>query len=120
MLDVDRYRRIDIDAKSPAQVYPSPAAMAPERNTGFLRACAERIPRVDFAEFDTGRIYARLESGRLVWTDPAPLARALADADARAGLTALAPDIADAPGAHPAAPEYANRAGADTLGRWGA
>jgi hypothetical protein len=91
LLDVERFRRIDIDAKRPDDVYPPAARKGPDAYTGFLHDCAARLARLDFADFATGRIYARLEHGRVAWTDPEPLAAALADAATRAGLADLPP-----------------------------
>jgi hypothetical protein len=118
LLDVDRYRKINIDASGPGEVYPGGDAMAPERNTRFLAECVARLPAVNFAARDSGRVYARTESGRLAWVDPEALAGAIADPETRAGVLAVAPDALG-----PAAPV---RAGATlqardfhTLGRWG-
>jgi hypothetical protein len=119
LLDVDRYRKIDVDAASPGEVYPDRRAMAPENNTRFLQECVRRLPAVNFADRDTGRVYARTESGRLAWTDPEGLTRAVVDPETRAGLLAVAPDALSASGAkRPAEVLQADRF--HTLGRWGA
>ena len=54
LLDVERYRKINVDAASPAAVYPDRDAMAAEQNTRFLEACVQRLPAVNFAERATG------------------------------------------------------------------
>ncbi|MGH8738206.1 MAG: hypothetical protein ACREVC_12685, partial [Burkholderiales bacterium] len=64
MLDVVRYARIDVDATSPEEVYRDRAAMAAEASTGFLAQCARRLPALNFAARDSGRIYLRIEAGR--------------------------------------------------------
>jgi hypothetical protein len=92
MLDVDRYRKIDVDARSPEEVYRDRAAMAAGRNTRFLGQCARRLPALNFVDPDAGLIYARIESGALAWIDRAALERALVDPDTRAGVSAVAPD----------------------------
>jgi hypothetical protein len=119
MIDIDRYRKIDVDATRPEDVYGDPQAMAAEHNTAFLAQCVRALPVVNFAERDTGRLYARLQEGRLVWTDPALLARALKDATTRAGLRAAAPDIETFvnSGAHVVRALQPERY--HTLGRWG-
>ena len=118
MLDVERYRKIDVDAHGPGEVYPGREAMAPESNVGFLAECVCRLPAVNFAERDTGRIYARTESGRLAWTDPEALARALRNEATRAGIRAIVPEALDS--AVPARPgETLRAADFHTLGRWG-
>ena len=91
MLDVDRYRKINVDAASPDQVYPDRQAMAAENNVQFLTQCARRIPTVNFVDRATGRIYARIKSGALAGTDPDILGQVLADEETRAGILAVAP-----------------------------
>jgi len=118
LLDVERYRRIDIGATSPAAVYPGGEAMRAGANARFLADCVRRLPAVNFADRETGRVYARTESGKLAWTDPAVLARATADAETRAGLLAVVPAALDHGGpAHPAEALRADRF--HTLGEWG-
>jgi hypothetical protein len=65
-------------------------------NTGFLVQCARRLPALNFADPRSGRIYARLESGLLAWSDPDLLGRALQDAETRVGILAVAPNALDA------------------------
>ncbi|HSD44582.1 MAG TPA: hypothetical protein VLD36_22290 [Burkholderiales bacterium] len=118
MLDVNRYRKIDVDAKGPEQVYAGPEGMSAENNAQFLRECIRRLAAVNFADRETGRIYARMESGRLAWTDPGALARAMRDAETRAGILAVAPEAPQHAG--PARPIETIRAEQfHTLGRWG-
>ncbi|MGE0845917.1 MAG: hypothetical protein AB7L41_06575 [Flavobacteriaceae bacterium] len=62
MLDIERYRRIDIHATTPEEVYREPAD-ADERNTGFLEACVERMERIEFVDPRSGRVYAVVENG---------------------------------------------------------
>ncbi len=63
LLDVERFRKINTAATCPADVHPDPAALAAERNTGFLLQCARMIRRIDLADHRSGRIYARIEEG---------------------------------------------------------
>ncbi|MGF2049571.1 hypothetical protein ACQUET_12845, partial [Lactococcus lactis] len=65
LLDIERFRRINVGANAPVEVYPGPDAMAPAGNTGFLRQCARQMRRLCFAEAATGRVYARFEGRRL-------------------------------------------------------
>lgn len=122
LINVERYARINIAARSPGEVYAGPEAFAAERNTHFLVQCARTLPVVNFADFATGRIYARLQGGELTWSDPAVLATAMADADVRVGLLAVAPSIEQfepAAAVADAAPRYLAREGSRTLGVWG-
>jgi len=123
MLDIDRYRKIDIDATGPEAVYPERQSMAAANNTQFLARCARRMPAVNFADRDTGRIYARMESGELVGTDPEALAKAIEDAETRDGIRAVAPDSLGGTCRSIAGPKrLAEVLQADrfhTLGQWG-
>jgi hypothetical protein len=123
MLDVERFRRVNIDATAAQFLYRDRAALAPEQNTGFLRECVARFPCVNFADQATGRIYLRIESGRPLWADPGGLAQALSDADTRAGLSrtipaVLGPALARPDRVHQLADALGGRP-AHTLGRWG-
>jgi hypothetical protein len=118
LLDVDRYRKINIDARSPGEVYPGGDAMAAESNAQFLAACVRRLAAVNFAARDSGRVCARTEFGRLAWVDPEALARAIADPDTRAGILAVAPEALD-PGAAVRSGGRFRAADYHTLGTWG-
>ena len=120
MVDIDRYRKIDVGAMRPQDVYGDTRAMRAESNTAFLVQCVRMLPTVSFANADSRRLYARLERGRLVWTDPELLARALDDPTIRAGLVAVAHDIEGFRNEVPFAPRALDAARYHTLGRWGA
>jgi hypothetical protein len=97
MLDVARYAKIDVDATGPEEVYRDREAMAAENSTGFLAACARRLPALNFAERESGRIYLCIEAGRPAWVEPRALAAALEDPDSQAGILAVAPTAREAP-----------------------
>ncbi|HLT00903.1 MAG TPA: hypothetical protein VK001_01945, partial [Geminicoccaceae bacterium] len=118
LIDVERYRKINLDARRPADVYPDADAMAPERNLDFLLECTRRIPVINLVERDTGRVYARMEGGEMAWVASAGLQRALEDPDTRAGLLALTGGDHGACARHDPPPELAPEQ-AHTLGRWG-
>jgi hypothetical protein len=122
MLDVERYRRVNVDATSPGELYRDPALLAPERNTGFLRQCVERFRSLRFADQATGHAYLQLESGRPVWADSEALRCALSDPDTCAGLLATVPSaldrIADASGQPHDLTDYGVGKPTHTLGRW--
>jgi hypothetical protein len=118
MLDVERYRKIDINAATPDAVYPGGDAMRAANNARFLAECVRRLPAVNFADRETGRVYARTEGGRLAWTDPEALARSTADAETRAGLLAVVPEGSGHAGAT-RPPEVLRADRFHTLGQWG-
>lgn len=119
MLDIDRYAKVNIDATAPDEVYPKGDAMAAVNNTGFLRECARQMPVMSFASADTGRVYARLDHGRLAWWDRDELARALRDPQTRAGLEAVIDAIPASDSPPPAPPVLLEHSLLLTLGRWG-
>jgi hypothetical protein len=84
-----------------------------------LKRCARLIPIINFADHDTGRVYARLEHGRWTWRDQERFARARQHPDAKAALAAVATYAG-----HSAAgvAEPATNSDSDklhTLGAWG-
>jgi hypothetical protein len=123
MIDMQRYRRVDVNATGPNNLYIDHGAMAPESNTGFLVECARRLRTLNFANQATGHVYLRVAAGTPVWADAEGLRTAMADPDARAGLMAVVPSLdvaAIAPA--PATVNVAAMLGQDrihTLGRWG-
>jgi hypothetical protein len=88
LLDIERFRKINVYAQAPEQVYAG-VDRAPERNVGFLRACIARLGQVRFAERGTGRVYARFAQGRLIDRDSAALQRVCTDATVRATCEAV-------------------------------
>ena len=68
MLDIERFRKIDINAKRPEDVYPD-GKTTPQQNCAFLIECIRRLPAVNLVEATTGRIYARFVSGRWAYQD---------------------------------------------------
>jgi hypothetical protein len=123
LLDIERYRGVNIDAGGPEGLYVNPKLLAAELNAGFLKQCLGRFREVNFAIQATGRVYARLVRGTPVWVCRETLAEACADPDTRAGLMAAAPAIFDAPQPVSSQPLYLREViDADrvhTLGSWG-
>ncbi len=95
MLDIVRYTKININAANPAEVYPAAAAMAPQANTAFLVQCVKKIPKINFVERLSGRIYACIESGAVSWVDRELLRRVARESEAQAALAAMAPQLMD-------------------------
>jgi hypothetical protein len=123
MLDVERYRRVNVDAMAPDELYRDADALPPERNAGFLKQCAEHFPEVSFADHATGRLYLTIAAGAPVWADRAALETAVADPETRAGLLVVVPSLLDRAlpesGAARYLAEQAGTAGLVTLGAWG-
>lgn len=118
MLDIDRYKQIDVDARGPDEVYLK-GRMAAEDNGEFLAQCARMIAVLRFVDWETGRIYGRMEKGSWKMRDEEYVAQSIDDPDTLAGLRLLgwwdASETADC-----ARPEFLDPLAADcnTLGRW--
>jgi hypothetical protein len=88
MIDIDRFRKISIHACKPEEVYRD-SKLAPEHNLEFLTRCARWIPVINFADYRTGKPYARLQKGKWTCLDEGRLRTALQHPDDRAGLLAM-------------------------------
>ena len=120
LLDVERYRKVNIDATAATELFASPALLAPERNTGFLRDCVNRFREINFAHQSTGRVYLQIIADQVSWVDPQALARAIEDADTRAALHAVIPAAFDPSRPAPSRPQFLARSEQrKTVGRWG-
>ncbi len=122
LLDIERYRKINVEARNPQDVYPGAAEMAPAKNVQFLVHCVRRLPVVNLADAASGTIYLRLERGKPAWVDPAALATALDDPEIRAGIEAVAPQVIDNGAPPVTARTLQDMIGMErihTLGRWG-
>lgn len=109
LLDIERFRKINVYAEGPGQVYAG-FDSAPEGNVGFLKACIARLGQVRFAERGTGRVYAHFAKGRLVACDRAVLRRVGEDVTLRAtceaiGLTGMGGEEEIAPDTPPVSAE---------------
>jgi hypothetical protein len=122
MLDVERYRRVNVNATAAELLYSDRALLAPELNTQFLRQCIAVFRNINFAD-PAGRIYLRLESGKPKWADRIGLALAMRDPDTRAALSSALPAVVGGALPEPGGPRHvAETSGGrsvHTLGRWG-
>ena len=116
LLDIERFRRINIHAASPGEVYAG-ADLSPERNVGFLRACIDQLASVRFAHASTGCVFVRFEHARLVALNRAILARVCEDTATRTALAALG--LLDAGPEIAATQERLKPCATATLGIWG-
>jgi hypothetical protein len=119
LLDIDRYRRINIGAQTPAAIYASPSSRYAAKNPGLLKQCLRLMPDIIFADQRTGQIWARIVNGRLTYWNRSVYDIAVRDDDTRAAFESVA---------GPAQREAAISADDDdqldphqslTLGQWG-
>jgi hypothetical protein len=94
LLDVDRFRKINVEARSAQEVYPDADGMAAGNNTGFLEQVVRNIDHVRLAEHGSGRIYAWLDHGRVNAVDPAACRKALENNELRAAIEKVIPELA--------------------------
>jgi hypothetical protein len=118
MLDIERFKNINIRARNPEEVYLG-ENLAPECNVGFLKRCARWIPFINFADYNTGAVYARLEHGKWTWRDERGFASALDDPDTKVGLEAIAPNNYDFGSGEKEGRMNLKLEKAHTMGAWG-
>src|SRR5215469_266720 len=118
MIDIERFRKINIQALRAADVYAN-MDLSPQSNVDFLKRCVRWIPVINFADYETGQVYARLQHGHWAWRDEPRFNRTLDNPEASAGLRAVAPNVY----APPSSPEQKHMDVASekmhTLGAWG-
>jgi len=123
MLDIERYRRVNVAASAVDSLYPDRSQLAPEHNIDFLQRCVQGFREVNFADQATGRVYLRMLSGTPAAADRELLRLASAQSDTGTALRTVAPGAFDQTLAPLAGPEYLNQlTGANrapTLGQWG-
>jgi hypothetical protein len=95
MIDIERFRKINIRAQRTADVYAS-VNLSPQSNVDFLKRCVRWIPVINFADYETGQLYARLQGGKWVWRDQPRFDKALGNPETKAGLLAVARSVDDA------------------------
>jgi hypothetical protein len=97
----------------------TPTGTCRRKDVDFLKRCARWIPVINFADYETGQVYARLQRGKWAWRDDQRFDEALDDPDARAGLLAVAPNVYDSTaGTEQKRADLATEK-AHTLGAWG-
>lgn len=130
LADIERFRRVNVHAASPDQLFPDPQAVASRACMGLLVQCARQFSEVILADQASGHAWLQWRRRELCVLD-APLARqALAQpvnriaAEAMFGADALADALrrGEAAGAGDAAPTHVRTLLADmtlhTLGTW--
>ena len=121
MVDIERYRRIDVDAKSPTELYADTGLLAADHNMTFVTACIRHFANVYFADPSNCRVYLELTRGKAIHCDPGALERAVTKADTRAALAISGitgqriPAYERAPLLQELNPDALRR----TLGQWG-
>ncbi|MBV9968855.1 MAG: hypothetical protein JO228_02640 [Xanthobacteraceae bacterium] len=119
LLDVERYQLINIDARDPDAIYANASSRRAGRHSRFLKECMRNIPIIDFADYGTGQIYARMVEGKLVAWNPDVYRLAVTGPDVRAVFETVAmPPKTGAFGALGSS-DRLDPGRHTTLGRWG-
>jgi hypothetical protein len=90
LLNIDRYRNINIDAQTPTAIYATPSGRYVATNPEILKQCIRRMPMVVFAEQETGKIYAEVVNGKLAYWNREVYEAAVRDNDTRAAFESVA------------------------------
>ncbi len=62
-IDIERYQKINIRAKSPGQIYPEKAVLSVDNNIEFLDQIVKKIPNVNFIDQATNTVYLQVRNG---------------------------------------------------------
>lgn len=68
LINVDRYRKVDVEARTPDTVFDS-GQMTLADNVSFFKRCVKLIPEIHLADQDNGYVYAHLKAGEIDWCD---------------------------------------------------
>jgi hypothetical protein len=117
MIDIERFRKINIQAQRAADVY-ADIDLSPRNNLDFLKRCVRWIPAINFADCENGQIYARLQRGKWTWRDQPRFDKALNDPEAGAALLAIAPNVYSPPDTGQKRTDIAAEK-MHTMGAWG-
>jgi hypothetical protein len=117
MINIERFRKINIHAQRTADLYTN-TDLSPPSNLDFLKRCVRWIPAINFGDYDTGQIYARLQRGKWVWRDQPRFDKALEDPEANAALVAIARNVYSPPATEQRHTDVAAEK-MHTIGAWG-
>ncbi|MEH6652095.1 MAG: hypothetical protein V7707_18895 [Motiliproteus sp.] len=92
-IDIERYQKINIKARSPEEVYPQGRTLDVPNNMGFLKQCLARIPQINFVDESTGRVYVRVKRGVFEVMDESRFAALLEDDTLTQVFREVAPQI---------------------------
>lgn len=93
LANIDRYQKINVNARCREEVYPDGEELAVGNNVGFLRQCLRALPCVRFFDGPDGRAYLECSKGSFRVLDPALLASVSRRAGTRAVLREIAPSL---------------------------
>jgi len=92
-VNIERYQRINIMAKTPEAVYPESGVLAVENNLGFLRQCIEKIKLLDFIDPETEKCYLSVNEGKFHIEDQSIFDTQILDVTFLVIIAEIAPEI---------------------------
>ena len=124
LLDIERFGRVNIEARTPDALYRDRHCLEPHHNLGFLKQCIAGFREVIFADQTHGQIYLRMVGGRPAQVDRELLSRMLERPDVRTSFAAIAPAAMNGgvevyESAHYLRERH-SRSDSPTIGEWGA
>ena len=93
LIDIERFKRINILATKPEQVAAEPEDLTVKKNLGFLRQCIQRIAKIEFVDADSSRCFLTICQGEFEITDIQLFEKKLKDETLREVMIELAPDL---------------------------
>lgn len=92
-VDIERYQKINIRAKTPREVYATGPRSSVGNNIGFLRQCIRKIPAVNFIDEATGTTYVSVLNGKFRILDKDAFDRQLEDPERAQIFAELSPQL---------------------------
>jgi len=92
-VDIVRYQKINIRARSPGEVYPTGSQSSVKNNIEFLRQCIKKIPTVNFIDQATGTPYVSVHKGKFSILDQDIFARQIENGQRADIFAELAPRL---------------------------
>ena len=120
LLAIDRFRKVDVEARRAEDVLREPELSKGER-AEFVRRCAAKVSELRFADRETAQVYARVVDGKLLWWDRDYLAGESVPEEIGMVLDVLGRDADVDPGADPSPRDVVDieRERHFTVGSWG-
>ena len=63
--DIEKFRRVNVHAGNPAELFPDPESVALGQCTGLLRECGQRFSEIILADQATGAVWLHFRAGQL-------------------------------------------------------
>ena len=119
IINVDYFKKINIKARGPEEVYLNNNSSLPENNLGFFLQCVSRLKKLSLADAETAIVYAKIEGGMLTVLDEPLFDNALKDIWTHAAIAAI--DEAACKGTYTigAKSERIDEENPWTVGQWG-